>query len=59
MLGKDFCNPHQLVRNERKFNLRKNFIEDLFSKGEIYILNTIEEPKQSLIRIKDIIKGEL
>jgi len=25
MIEKDFCNPHQLVKNNRKFNLRKNF----------------------------------
>ena len=59
MVENDFCNPHQLIRNERKFNLRKNFILELFSKGEIYILNTIEKPEESLGRIKDLIKGEL
>lgn len=54
MLEKDFCNPHQLVRNERKFSLRKSFFQELFSKVDVYILNTIEKPAQSLKRIVDV-----
>ncbi len=51
MIKKDFCNPHQLVRDERKFNLRKKFFQELFSKVDVHILNTIERPAESLIRI--------
>ena len=54
MFEKDFCNPHQLVRNNRKFNLRKNFFRELFSKLNVYLLNTIETPDESLNRIKDL-----
>lgn len=54
MVEKDFCNPHQLVRNNRKFNLRKNFFRELFSKLDVYLLNTIETPDESLNRIKDL-----
>ncbi|MGB9937168.1 MAG: HPr kinase/phosphorylase [Methanobacterium sp.] len=56
MLEADFCNPHQLIRNERKLNLRKNFFRDLFSKQDVYILNTIETPQDSLNRIKNLAK---
>ncbi|WP_414468947.1 HPr kinase/phosphorylase [Methanobacterium sp. ACI-7] len=56
MLDVDFCNPHQLIRNERKLNLRKNFFRDLFSKQDVYILNTIETPQESLNRIKNLAK---
>ena len=54
MIEKDFCNPHQLVKNNRKFNLRKNFFRELFSKLNVYLLNTIETPDESLNRIKDL-----
>lgn len=54
MLDTDFCNPHQLIRDQRKFKLRKNFFKELFSKQDIYILNTIESPQQSLDRIKNL-----
>lgn len=55
MVDNDFCNPHQLQRNERKFALRRNFFRELFCQGEVYILNTIERPAESLDRIKKII----
>ena len=54
MVGNDFCNPHQLIRNERKFKIRKNFFREVFSKQDVYLLNTIETPNESLNRIKDI-----
>ncbi|MGZ7117134.1 MAG: HPr kinase/phosphorylase [Methanobacterium sp.] len=56
MLKTDFCNPHQLIRDKRKFNLRKNFFKEFFTKQNVYILNTIETPQESLDRIKDIAK---
>lgn len=54
MVKKDFCNPHQLIRNDRKFNLRKNFFFEVFSNLDVYLLNTVETPMESLDRIKDI-----
>ena len=54
MIEKDFCNPHQLVRNTRKFNLRKSFFREVFSKLDVYLLNTVETPDESLMRIKDL-----
>jgi hypothetical protein len=54
MVDKDFCNPHQLVRNSRKFDLRKKFFKEIFSKLDVYLLNTIETPDESLNRIKDL-----
>lgn len=54
MLETDFCNPHQLIRDKRKLNLRKSFFRELFSKIDIYMLNTVETPKESLDRIKKL-----
>ena len=55
VLKTDFCNPHQLIRDERKFKLRLNFFKELFSKTDVYILNTIETIEESLNRIECVI----
>jgi hypothetical protein len=52
MLEKDFCNPHQLVRDVRKLNIRKGFFQELFTDVDVYLLNTVETPEESLERIK-------
>ncbi|MBI5680920.1 MAG: hypothetical protein HZC47_08510 [Methanobacterium sp.] len=54
MLNNDFCNPHQLIKDERKFKLRKEFFKELFLKLDVYLLNTVETPQESLDRIKNI-----
>jgi adenylate kinase family enzyme len=54
MLENDFCNPHQLIRDERKLKLRTDFFKELFSKQDVYLLNTVETPEESLDRIKKI-----
>jgi len=56
MIEKDFCNPHQLIRNDRKFKLRSNFFKEVFSELDVYLLNTIETPEESLERIKELAK---
>ncbi|MGZ7067719.1 MAG: hypothetical protein ACXVHT_05430 [Methanobacterium sp.] len=58
MLKADFCNPHQLIRDERKLKLRLNFFRELFSKTDVYILNTIETLEESLGRIENVIKRD-
>ncbi|MCK9152493.1 hypothetical protein [Methanobacterium alcaliphilum] len=52
----DYCNPHQLIRDERKYNLRMQFFQEIFSKMEVYLLNTIESPLESLNQINNLIK---
>ncbi|MCD6279350.1 hypothetical protein J7J26_01070 [Candidatus Micrarchaeota archaeon] len=52
MTKNDFCNPHQLIRTSAKIKKRKEFFRELFSKVPVYILNTVETPKQSLNRLK-------
>lgn len=44
LMEKDFYNPHQLVRDERKLALRRAFFTDLLSKVECYVANTAEAP---------------
>jgi hypothetical protein len=40
----DFCNPHQLVRDERKKKLRRGFFKRLMNQTEVYLVNTVESP---------------
>lgn len=51
----DFCNPHQLRRDAKKVKARGTFFGELFLRVPVYLLNTIETPKQSLERIKGIL----
>lgn len=51
----DFCNPHQLRRDAKKMKARERFFSELFSRVPVYLLNTIETPKESLERIKGVI----
>ena len=51
----DFCNPHQLVRTKEKQEERKQFFAELFKRVPIYLLNTIETPKESLERVKALL----
>ncbi|MGB9959750.1 MAG: HPr kinase/phosphorylase [Candidatus Bathyarchaeales archaeon] len=43
----DFCNPHMLVKDERKTSLRKQFFKELFNSLETYIVNTVAPIIQS------------
>ncbi|MCW3984075.1 MAG: hypothetical protein NWE96_08780 [Candidatus Bathyarchaeota archaeon] len=52
MLEHNFCNPHQLVRDQRKTELRINFFEKLFEQTDVYLVNTTGSPQdtQGVIR---------
>ncbi len=54
MLANDFCNPHQLIRDERKTTLRAKFMKALLDVVPTYLLNTTETPSESLGRVKEI-----
>ena len=51
----DFCNPHMLVKDERKLELRKQFFKDFFASLEIHIVNTKAPVIEAHRAIKDII----
>ena len=52
LLKNDFCNPHQMVRDERKLRIRTDFFRDYLSKCKVYLVNTVNsaEETQELIR---------
>ena len=43
----DFCNPHQLVRGERKMGLRSDFFRRLLDRTEVHMVNTILSPQET------------
>ena len=52
LVKNDFCNPHQMVRDERKMRIRTEFFRDYVSKCKVYLINTVNkaEDTQELIR---------
>jgi len=52
LLNKDFCNPHQLVRDERKLQIRSDFFRHLLEQTHVHLVNTVSTPEetQSIIR---------
>lgn len=58
MLKNDFCNPHQLVRDERKLELRRKFFEEYFGRMNVYLVNTSGTPLQSQDEIRRILSDE-
>jgi hypothetical protein len=40
LVAHDFFNPHQLVRDNRKIELRKDFFRRYFEQTDVYLVNT-------------------
>jgi hypothetical protein len=51
----DFCNPHLLVKDERKTSMRRRFFKQLFDTLEVYMVNTANPISQSHEAIKEIL----
>ncbi|MDR0471710.1 MAG: hypothetical protein LBH79_08325 [Nitrososphaerota archaeon] len=54
----DFCNPHQLVRDKRKLELRTNFFERIFEKCRVHLINTIGTPQQTQTEIRKLLTSK-
>ena len=52
LTANDFCNPHQLVRDERKARLRTEFFRQLLDKTDIHLVNTVLPPEETQARIR-------
>ncbi len=57
LLANDFCNPHQLVRDDRKLELRKTFFKNLLEKSEVFMVNTVPPPADTHREIVKLIKA--
>ena len=53
----DFCNPHLLVKDERKTEMRRKFFRGLFGFLETYVVNTAAPIMESHRAIREIILG--
>jgi hypothetical protein len=51
-LERNFCNPHQLVRDNRKIELRKNFFRRLFEQTDVFLVNTTGTPQATQEEIR-------
>ncbi len=57
IVDNDFCNPHQLVRDERKLRIRKRFFQQYFNRVETFMVNTITPPQETQSTIRNIVFG--
>ncbi len=53
----DFCNPHQLIRDERSMSLRREFFRRYLSECAVYMINTTSPAKETQERIRSILGG--
>jgi hypothetical protein len=58
MIENNFCNPHQLVKDERKLSIRADFFERLFKKTEVYLVNTTSPPHESQQTIRTLLSSK-
>jgi hypothetical protein len=55
LLANNFCNPHQLVRDNRKIELRKNFFRRFFEQTDVYLVNTTGTPHATQDEIRGVL----
>ena len=55
MLDNNFCNPHQLVGDKRKVELRKSFFRKLFEQCTLHLVNTTGSPQATQNEIRKVL----
>lgn len=55
LLAHNFCNPHLLVKDERKINVRTNFFRKLFEQTDVYLVNTTATPHETQDEIRTVL----
>jgi len=58
ILKNNFCNPHQLVRDKRKIQLRTNFFLRLLQQTDIFLINTKGTPQATQNEICQLLSLE-
>jgi hypothetical protein len=58
LLKNNFCNPHQLVKDQRKTQLRTNFYRRLLQQTEVYLVNTTSTPHSTQNEIRRLLSLE-
>jgi hypothetical protein len=57
LLENDLCNPHQIVWNPHKKEIRAKFFGEFLSGCEIFLVNTIKTPQETQELIRSVIIG--
>ncbi len=55
LVERNFCNPHLLVKDERKTALRTNFFRKLFEQTDAYLVNTTRTPHETQDEIRNVL----
>lgn len=55
LLGNHFCNPHLLVNDERKTELRKDFFTQYLKETRVHMINTTLTPQETQQKIREIL----
>ena len=58
LVANNFCNPHNLVRDTRKIELRKSFFKRLFEQSRVFLVNTIDTPQRTQDEIRRVLSLE-
>ncbi|MGN0099215.1 MAG: hypothetical protein ACI38Y_07815 [Candidatus Methanomethylophilaceae archaeon] len=56
LMEHDFCNPHQLVRDERHIAIRTEFFRRYLDSCRVYMVNTICTATETQDRIREILR---
>lgn len=57
LLSNDFCNPHQLVRDDRKLKLRTDFFRHYLDTCEVHMVNTAAPAEEAHKEIQRIVRS--
>jgi hypothetical protein len=55
LLAYNFCNPHQLVKDKRKIDVRTKFFRRLFEQTDVYLVNTTASPHETQDEIRKVL----
>lgn len=58
LITNNFCNPHQLVKDKRKLELRKKFFHQYLRQTSVHMVNTTPPPHETQRKIRELVKGE-
>jgi len=51
----DLCNPHQMIRDERKMRMREKFFRNFFKNSMVSLINTTGTPDETQKMIREIV----
>lgn len=55
LFSNNFCNPHQLVTDKRKLELRMDFFKQYLKQTRVHMVNTTSPPKETQRKIRRIV----